>query len=449
MSRRALARLPLLLLGVFAATAPVAAGAGETPPTAPGFVAIASAQDARLTYSVLGFAAVEDVVDGGGTVAQAQLDGGGNSRSFAALPYPGDVVVSGPGLFAFATGQQLPGGYPFFVAAETPLRPEAKLDGPGGRYSLLAQATPRRSAGEGRVLLGDGESGGRTHGQAVTEVTGDGTVRSVASSVTEGLNLGGGQLRIGVVRSSSVTTLAPGADRQASTSSLTVEGMTVGGVPVTVGPDGLSVAGSPLGGGAGIEAVERALRQVGIEVQLVEAEAQNGGERARSLEVRLLATPPFPGFPPQQVVISLGGASTAINVGESLPGMLPEVPPVTAAEPAPAAAAGPPAALKETPAPAANVSSALGNRPVAPTIRGPGGSFVAGPAPDTGSTTPAPMATASPVAAPTGAPSPLRQVTLARGLRHPITALYLPLVVGTAVAFTGVLLWFTRGGTRA
>jgi len=447
MSRRAVARLPLVLLGVLLSTPPVAAGAGEAGADPAGFVATASAQDARVTYSVLGFAAVEDVVDGGGTVAQAQLDGGGNSRSFAALPYPGDVVISGPGLFAFATGQQLPGGYPFFVAAETPLRPEAKLDGPGGRYALAARAGPRRSAGQGRLVFGDGESGGHTHGEAVTEVTADGTVRSAATSITEGLALAGGQFRIGAVRSSSVTTLAPGASRPVSISSLVVEGMVVAGVPVIVGPDGLSVAGSAVPGGAGIEAVEQALAQAGIEVQLVEAQAHNGGERARSLEIRTVATPPSPGFPPQQVVITLGGATTAINVGQSLSGGVPSLPPVGASEPAPDAGPGrSPETAGEPPASSVTRPSVAGAGPrprANPT--GQGALVSAVPLSDPGPTVAAPAVTPAPAAA--GQGQPLQRVTLARGLRHPLTAFYLPLVVGVAVALAGTFLWLTRGGT--
>lgn len=460
---RALVRLPLLFLGAVFAASPVAAGAGEAGGRPGGFVATASAQDVRITYSVLGFAAVEDVVDGGGTVAQAQLDGGGNSRSFAALPYPGDLIISGPGLFAFATGQQLPGGYPFFVAAETPLRPEAKMDGPGGGYALLAQAAPHRSTGRGRLLLGDGQSGGGTDGEALTEVTGDGTVRSAATSVAEGLNLGGGALRIGAVRSSSVTTLAPGAGQPTSTSSMVVEGMSVAGTPVTIGPDGLSVAGSALPGGSALDGVEQALAQAGIQVQVVEAKPQDGGERARSLEIRTVATPPFPGFPPQQVVISLGGATTAINVGQSLPGVLPAVPPVEAGEPAPGATsdrqpevAGQPAARPVTPV------DAPAGRPALP-IRSPGATALVSGAPAAvpgaagavaevttpeGVTPSLGGGSGAPVAE-TGQSQALQRVTLARGLRHPITALYLPFGVGAAVAFAGAFLWLTRGGSRA
>jgi hypothetical protein len=457
MSRRRTIRLLLLILGAVVSSAPVAsgAGAGQTDPA--GFVATASAQDARFTYSVLGFAAVEDVVDGGGTVAQAQLDGGGNSRSFAALPYPGDLVVNGPGLFAFATGQQLPGGYPFFVAAEHPLRPEAKLDGPGGRYSLLAQAAPQRSAGEGRLQLGEGQSGGMTHGQAVTEVTGDGTVRSTATSVTEGLVLAGGQFRIGTVRSSSLTTLARGADHPTSTSSLVVEGMTVGGTPVTVGPDGLSIAGSPVPGGAGLQGVKQTLAQAGIEVQLVEAQAHHGGERARSLEIRFVATPPLPGSPPQQVVISFGGATTAISVGESLPGALLTLPPGTITEPAPPTGADTAVAV-DAPAPQVNFDGVLSDHP-AVTVRGPTGAAPMGsdrPVLDNDSPATPPGAggaqlgaSASAAGSPLAQSPRLRQVTLARGLRHPITAFYLPLVAGAALTLAGGFLWLTGRGISA
>src|SRR5437879_2401595 len=65
---------------------------------------VASADGVRFSMGAPGFVAVDTFIDGGGPVAQAIIDGLGNSRSFAALPYPGDLAISGPGLLAGLTG---------------------------------------------------------------------------------------------------------------------------------------------------------------------------------------------------------------------------------------------------------------------------------------------------------------------------------------------------------
>lgn len=82
----------------------------------PGFRAVALAEGGRVTFSVPGFAVVEDIIDGGGPVSQAVVDGHGAS-SFASLPYPGETALAFPGLFTAVTDQSLPAGYPFFVSA--------------------------------------------------------------------------------------------------------------------------------------------------------------------------------------------------------------------------------------------------------------------------------------------------------------------------------------------
>src|SRR5713226_3374562 len=91
-----------------------------------GFVGVASASGGRMTFTVPDFAVVEDVIDGGGPVAQSVLDAG-TATSFASLPYPGDNAIAFPGLFNAATGRDLPAGYPFYVRASHPTVPEQQL----------------------------------------------------------------------------------------------------------------------------------------------------------------------------------------------------------------------------------------------------------------------------------------------------------------------------------
>ena len=112
----------------------------------PGFRATALAEGGRVTFSVPGFAVVEDVIDGGGPVSQAVVDGQGSS-SFASLPYPGDTALAFPGLFAAVAGQALPAGYPFFVSASHPTSPHQELKDPAGAYRLSAEAAAAAASG--------------------------------------------------------------------------------------------------------------------------------------------------------------------------------------------------------------------------------------------------------------------------------------------------------------
>src|SRR5262245_28244533 len=101
---------------------------GDAPPAqASSYEGVASAEGFRFSFGAPGFVAVDTVVDGGGPVSQSVIDGLGNSRGFAALPYPGDLAITGPGLVAGLTGLPSPPPYPFYVSSSHPTAPEAKV----------------------------------------------------------------------------------------------------------------------------------------------------------------------------------------------------------------------------------------------------------------------------------------------------------------------------------
>ena len=160
---RSVGKRALLLLGGSALLAPavltvatsVAGGAGA-PAQPSSYEAVASAEGVRFTFGAPGFVAVDTFIDGGGPVSQSVIDGLGNSRAFASLPYPGDLAISGPGLLAGLTGLPSPPPYPFYVSSSHPTTPEAKLAQPG--YSLLAKSTEASS--EGSTMTGGGSGSG-------------------------------------------------------------------------------------------------------------------------------------------------------------------------------------------------------------------------------------------------------------------------------------------------
>src|SRR5436309_13608398 len=111
---------------------------------APTLEARATAEGGRIGFAVPGFAVVEQIIDGGGPVADARTDALGNSRAFASLPYPGDQAINGPSNVAGLAGLPSPPAYPFYVGSAYPLQPEASMSQPG--WELHAKSEEYRSA---------------------------------------------------------------------------------------------------------------------------------------------------------------------------------------------------------------------------------------------------------------------------------------------------------------
>ena len=213
--------------------------------TLDGFTAIATAQSGRASFHVPGFAVVEEMADSGGPISQSAVDPS-SAISFAAMPYPGDLVIAGPGLFAGLSGLPSPGNYPFYVSASHPTAPEQSLGDPSG-YHLLAKAAAGSTSGLAKVhgQGGEGASGGSAGARSITSalVQGD-TVTVTGETINEGLNLGDGALRIASVRSRSLTTYRAGDAGPVTKTEFVVEGGSAGASSFGYGPDGLVVAGS-------------------------------------------------------------------------------------------------------------------------------------------------------------------------------------------------------------
>src|SRR5438445_3161714 len=152
------------------AVATTVAGGAEAPAAPTSYEAVASAEGVRFSFGAPGFVAVDTFIDGGGPVSQSVIDGLGNSRAFASLPYPGDLAISGPGLLAGLTGLPSPPPYPFYVSSSHPTTPESKLAQPG--YGLAAKSA--ESSSEGSTMTGGGSGSGASAsaiGSTVTDAT--------------------------------------------------------------------------------------------------------------------------------------------------------------------------------------------------------------------------------------------------------------------------------------
>jgi hypothetical protein len=289
----------------------------------PGFTARAVAEGGRLTFSVPGFAVVEDIIDGGGPVSQAVVDSQGAS-SFASLPYPGETALAFPGLFSAVSGQTLPAGYPFFVSASHPTTPQQELKDPAGAYQLTASAASGTAGGlaQFRGQGGEGQNGGSGGTRATTSVHGEGdTINVVAETVNEALNLGGGALRIASVRSRSVSTYKAGDPNPATKTELTVDGAAAGDTRFGFGPDGLVVAGQgvPIPAGSGLKTLNEALAPAGLQVRFAEPRTLVGGASAGALEVAMTQKSPTPGVPGGTIRIRFGGATSTVTLGTAVP----------------------------------------------------------------------------------------------------------------------------------
>jgi hypothetical protein len=205
------------------------------------YEASAVADGVRVGVAAPGFAVVEQFIDGGGPVAQSLIDGLGNSRAFASLPYPGDLAIAGPALLAGLTGLPAPPSYPFYVDSSYPTKEEATLRQPG--YELTAKSQEQASESQAVTGGSSGETGVfATRARATTQrdsVTGVVVAEATGSADLIAI---GGALRIGHVSARAKVTRAP-AGEPGRESDFTIQGMTIADQPVGISEKGLTIGG--------------------------------------------------------------------------------------------------------------------------------------------------------------------------------------------------------------
>lgn len=178
------------------------------------YSAAAQADGMRLGMAVPEGVAVvtNQVIDGSGPHAQAVLDSLGASTSRAAMPYPGEAAITGPGTAAGAANLPFsPPNYPFYVAASSPAVPEGKLD--AGAFALRAAAQP--ASADASATSGNAEPAvGHLVATAHVEF---GEKGIVAESISRSEMLSAGDLIIGSVFSRARVSQAVGAQRERAT----------------------------------------------------------------------------------------------------------------------------------------------------------------------------------------------------------------------------------------
>jgi hypothetical protein len=235
---RALVSTAVLVFGITAIGPGESRADGNGPLT---LEARASAEGGRIGFAVPGFAVVEQIIDGGGPVAEARNDALGNSRAFAALPYPGENGINGPSNVTGLAGLPSPPAYPFYAGSTHPLQPKASMSQPGWEL----QASSEEFASEATA------TGGAANAQAsflhvVTRAAArrdaaTGAVSSEARSTVTGFQLGD-TLNIAAVTVSARATRSS-LDAIERFSAFQVEGVLVGGQAVSISETGLSLPG--------------------------------------------------------------------------------------------------------------------------------------------------------------------------------------------------------------
>jgi hypothetical protein len=335
-----------LLFAAGGSLLPASAGADDSPAEARSLVGVASAQGMRMGYSVPDQFAVSQFIDGGGPVAQANVDSTGKSIGFGSLPYPGENAVAAPGVVTLASGAPVP-EYPFYAEANYPVTPSAEVKDPSGSYNLSAKAEQQKAEGLAAMNFGGPD---KPVSRIVSQASGllDATGAKVsATSVSEGLSFGDGMLRIASATSRSVTTYTAGAAKPEITSELLIEGAKVGDQAVTIGPDGVHPFGQSFQYPGGADALNQTLSQAGISVKTLSLQKSESGAASDALEVTVKH--PIPGATVMGTfVYEIGGSSSYIDFGAAGPG-LPALP--APSETTPPADFGPPAASSAGSAP--------------------------------------------------------------------------------------------------
>jgi hypothetical protein len=306
------ARCGAVLAATLTLTVVTGTTAGAAPARSLGVKAVA--EGLRVTYTVPDFLVAQELMDGGGPVSQAFTDTAGRSVAFASLPYPGENGIAAPGILAVLLGRPVPFSYPLYTNADYPVTPESQIKDPSGVYALQAKAAgdgADSSAAFGAPAGGPPGSGTRT--SALTAIADDGSARATAESVNTALSFGDGVLTIASVTSRSATVLAADGSAPKTVTELLIQGATVAGQAVTIGPDGVHPAGAgavPLAGnpaGAGLAGV---LAAAGLSVRTVSS-ADGAGD-----VLVVTSTHPLPGSGAQGTLVwRFGGARTAIDAG--------------------------------------------------------------------------------------------------------------------------------------
>jgi hypothetical protein len=294
-------------LGVAGFVPPAAAGSFE------GGSATARAEAVRVQVDSVGAPGTDRPVDFAFPSSTAGVSGLAGSSALAALAYPGEIVLNGPGLCKLFVPQCDVPDYPFFVDTQFGTKNDAKV-----QYGLtVLEASSRQFMSKGSAVTAQGDpatGGGQNASSSLGTIDPDtGVATAEAATVTDAVSFGD-TLKIGSVHATASVTQEPGKElvRKAT---LEVKGLTIAGQAVGLTSEGLVVGDKPTPLPAG-NPFEEALAQAGIKLRWLGGYDTTNGIVAPQLEIT--AQGQMPGLPaPSILTVRLGYATAAVEAGRS------------------------------------------------------------------------------------------------------------------------------------
>lgn len=292
--RRRLARPcggAIALVGVLvAAVLPATPADGQSTPSGYDFVDLhALADGVTVDFNLVGFLPIEDLVGLSSITSEANF-GAGRSDALAALPDPGDLVLTLPGTLSALAGVSGIPDYPAAARAEDPATPldvvQIAPDATLGVGTLRAEASDTSAAASAHVghqvdtigLL-PSFSVGTIRTTARTTQLNEVTLESVATTTVSDLKLLGGLVSISQI-TSEVSASIINDTPQASISKLQVSGATLAGTPVGITEEGIVGLGSAVPLAPVIDTLLGPLRDEGIDIRTTPASEAVGDRTA-------------------------------------------------------------------------------------------------------------------------------------------------------------------------
>lgn len=286
----------------------------------PPFSATASADGVRQVVTIPGAPVTSTPIDAGGPTAQAAFSTFGSSQGYAALPDPGDLVVTAPGLVTGLLSSGAAGlpplnlptlpKYPLFVESSMPLTPTASSG--AGPYMLRATSSDAGTDAQatGGFQVPPAGNAALTTSNASISQSGP-TARATATSDTQGVTVG--PLTIGEITATATMELASDGTVNPS-ESLEVAGMKIGGVAIDLTPSGLNLGGPVIP--VALQAfVDPLLKAAGVTLRIQPAQTTTDGVIAPALVITTPVQVPGVGAAAGTMTLTIGAASASLQTG--------------------------------------------------------------------------------------------------------------------------------------
>lgn len=329
MRRSGLALLASGALAVAGALAPLAAvqAADAEPGSALGAYVTSAKADAvqvrfRESAYCFGSAAGKNGCELVLPEATSTLRSGPIGSSLAAVAWPGDLAANIGSLLVTASNGQVPDQARML---NDPVRAENQTNGPKDTVTydgapgttMIAVAKEFVTSAEAAVSSTQATPAGtfgRSESTTKTYVDGPGKAVSVAHASVQDISLAGGLIKIASVTSDATAT-TDGA-KATATGKTVVSGMTINSVPVTIGDNGITVAGQGVGLGPATAAVNTVVNNLGLKVvQGAPTASTNGSAATYNPGSLVLLWEPQAGY---QLTVELGGVSVQVDADPAL-----------------------------------------------------------------------------------------------------------------------------------